>query len=106
MTWFTYRATDDPTPETMLVADGQRWYVAEGSFQGYTGVLQLFSTSGGRFNTGDPVSLNEVGTLTVHFTNCFEGVVEVLFAGSTTLVQFPITRLTPDINCVRQNPAR
>ncbi len=104
--WFTYQATDDPTPATTLIADEQRWYVAQGSYQGHTGVLPMFSTSGGRFNTGIPISLNAIGTLTINFTNCTEGVVEVLFDSAEESVQFPIQRLTPDINCVRQSPAR
>ena len=104
VTWFNYRKADDATPGNGLVADEQRWYVAQGSYAGHSAELPLFRTTGGRFNTGMPVDLQQIGTLTIHFNDCNNASVEVLFDGEAQSSNLAITRLTPDINCVRLNP--
>lgn len=102
--WFVYKAEDDTTPETTLIADEQRWYVAQGGYSGDSADLPLFSTTGGRFNAGDAVSLVEAGAITISFADCNEGQIEVLFDGDEESTVFPIQRLTEDFNCRRQFP--
>jgi N-acetylneuraminic acid mutarotase len=60
--WFTYG--DD-------TASGQRWLTAQGDFVGSsTAEIPIHETTSGSFNTAQLVGVNQVGTMTIDFTDC------------------------------------
>ena len=88
--WFTFDtelASADATP--VLGHPGHRWLTAQGPFDGDTAALDLFLTSGGRFDRGDPPvnAPEKVGTLTLQFADCRNAIVgyDIPGVGSNTL---------------------
>ena len=59
--WFTYG--DD-------TASGQRWFTAQGPFEGPTAVLDVYETTDGSFDDPRTPSTVAVGTMTIDFTDC------------------------------------
>jgi len=59
--WFTYG--DD-------TASGQRWLTAQGDFTGSTAAIDVYETTGGRFDDAQAVNVGKVGTMTIDFTDC------------------------------------
>lgn len=71
--WFTY---DLRLPEEGVEADfgwaGHRWLVAQGSFSGDTADLDVYLTTGGRFNQEEPMPEEEgvIGTMRILWLDC------------------------------------
>jgi hypothetical protein len=59
--WFTYG--DD-------TASGQRWLTAQGDFAGSIAEMDIHETTGGSFDAAQLVDVNQVGTMTIDFTDC------------------------------------
>jgi hypothetical protein len=85
LAWFTYGGAEASQP-------GQRWLVAEGPSSADGAELQLFSTSGGRFNQPSPVQQPGVGTLRLHFTACDTATAEYSLPGESRSGTFQIRR--------------
>jgi hypothetical protein len=83
--WFTYDGTEVAQPR-------QRWLIAEGPTSADGAELQLFSTSGGRFNEASPVQQPVVGTLRLRFTGCDSATAEYALPGEQRSGTFQIRR--------------
>ena len=59
--WFTYG--DD-------TASGQRWFTAQGTFEGPTAVLDVYETTGGSFDDPEAPETVAVGTMSIDFEDC------------------------------------
>ena len=59
--WFTYG--DD-------TASGQRWFTAQGTFEGPTAVLDVYETTGGSFDDPEVPETVAVGTMSIDFEDC------------------------------------
>jgi hypothetical protein len=99
MAWFT---NDTSLPDESLVAEignpGNRWLTIQGELNQKLGgrlELAIFNTSGGIFNQSAMVNNEQVGTMTVIFNNCSEGLIEFLFNNGITGT-IPIQRLAND----------
>jgi hypothetical protein len=75
--WFTY---DTEHPEADAVANlgnaGHRWLTATGPFSGNQAQLEISITSGGIFDSSEPMPTSEAGgTIVLHFEDCASGTV-------------------------------
>jgi hypothetical protein len=59
--WFTYGED---------TASGQRWLTAQGDFTGSVAAIDLWETTGGRFDDPQAVNPEKVGTMNLDFTDC------------------------------------
>ncbi len=59
--WFTY---GDHT------ASGQRWLTAQGDFAGSKAEIDVYETTGGRFDDPQTTNTLQVGTMSIDFTDC------------------------------------
>ena len=77
MTWFTYD-TERPPGDVMakLGEPGHRWLTAQGAYEENVAVLNMHVTSGGVFDSSQPVPVTEQdGEITVEFNTCNSGTV-------------------------------
>jgi len=91
--WFTYEVA--PAVAAKLGAPEQRWLVAQGTYNGATAQLPMFSVAGGRFNDPTAVSATQVGTLTLNFSSCTAGTATYAFSNGGATGTIPIERLLP-----------
>ncbi|MEM9532867.1 MAG: kelch repeat-containing protein [Pseudomonadota bacterium] len=98
LAWFTY---DTELPDASLLANvgapGQRWLTAQGPYAGNEGTLDILTSSGGVFDTGDPAPDSEVsGEMTVTFDSCLAGTVSYSIPQLSLSGQIPIQRVAED----------
>jgi hypothetical protein len=76
-------------------ADDQRWVTAVGTIDGDKATLNAELTTGGKFNTGDPLPTQDTqyGTLDLEFSNCKEGKVTYNFPSAGLSGEFNIARV-------------
>jgi len=110
LAWFTYEAdvgdgalssldrVDDPFRElnATLGDDDHRWITAAGGFEGDTAMLDITVTSGGKFDAGDPVEREVVGTIELKFEDCTKGVVKYNIPSINRSGEVPIQRVAND----------
>jgi plastocyanin len=82
--WFTWR-------EEVGQYD---WFTIEGGFEGDRAEAPIVRTSGGRFDSPDPVTNMQVGTAEFEFEDCGSGTVQYEFNDGTQ-GEIQIVRLTP-----------
>ncbi len=89
LAWFTFPA--DATGDSDDLS--QRWYTAQGSYEGASAEDLLVSlTTGGRLDSPESVATRPVGTVTLRFQSCTDGeVIYELDEGPSGTI--PITRL-------------
>jgi hypothetical protein len=65
--WYTYAMNGENAG-----AAGQRWFSAQGGYTVGTKTMELtvYASTGGVFDSGDPVTTDPVGTATLTFANC------------------------------------
>jgi hypothetical protein len=84
--WFTYAPSG-----ANAGAAGQRWYTAQGAFTPglRTIPLQIFETTGGRFDSPTPAAQQTVavGTGTMAFQSCSAATFSYNFTGGTSIGQ-------------------
>ncbi len=79
-------------------ADAQRWVTALGSIDGNKAELNAELTSGGVFNTSDPMPTQDTnyGTISLDFVSCEEATVNFNFPATGETGAFIINRVVPD----------
>lgn len=101
--WFTYetpnRPAQDPTAD--LGAPYHRWLTAIGGWSGSVATLDVFNSSGGKFDDPTPTTTspaNSYGTIVIEFHDCASATLTYdLFAiGESGTI--PIQRIVPDNN--------
>jgi len=98
LAWFTYDIERPPEDVTALLGEpGHRWLTAQGAFAEDRAVLDIWLTSGGVFDSGDPpVSRIRDGTMIVEFTGCNSGSVSYDIASVDLQGVVPIERIVLD----------
>lgn len=105
--WFTFSEPGSAPAAGKQVVSDQRWFIAVGDVpaEGDEIPLEVFISTGGRFDTATPAPSQEaVGTATLAFTSCAEGTLaydmELRDAAEQSVSgEIPIQRLTPDVMC-------
>ena len=99
LSWFTYDTERPPEDvEAILGEPGHRWLTAQGPYDGDTAALDAFLSSGGEFDSAEPqVGLPElVGTITIVWTGCNEGLISYDLTTPEVSGQIPIERIALD----------
>ena len=89
--WFTFDLAS-----TKVGSAGQRWLIASGHYQEGAANLRLFSVSGGSFVEAASTMTEEVGTLSLEFSDCENGLVDYDLGAEGLQGQIVITRAVPD----------
>ena len=98
LAWFTYD-TERPAEgvEAGLGEPGHRWLTAQGPYDGPTATLTVYSTEGGVFDSPEPAAVSApVGTMTVEFADCYEGLITYDITAAGVSGEIPIERITND----------
>ena len=91
--WFTLD-TAAPTG-TELGNPGQRWLTLQGNYAGDTVNLQIFSTSGGIFNTPSTTTTTQVGTALLTFSSCTAGTLNFTLTEPAISGSIPLQKALP-----------
>ncbi len=96
LAWFTFDS--EQPPEDVMAEFGapdQRWVTALGFYDGNRVEMAAELTTGGAFNSSDPLPTQdtEYGTINVEFTNCENGLVEFDFPSAGESGSFNIQRV-------------
>jgi predicted CXXCH cytochrome family protein len=98
LAWFTYDVERPPEDATAILGEpGHRWLTAQGPYQGDTAVLDAYVSSGGVFNSAEPVvpAPTLEGTISIQWTGCNSATLsyDLLSAGQGVV---PLQRIAPD----------
>ena len=91
MAWFTFESGAN----AKVGAPEQRWLVAQGNYTGNLADLVLFAISGGLFDDPQGIVPAEVGSVTLVFPDCENGIVEYDFPDEGLTGQIEIVRAVP-----------
>ncbi len=91
--WFTFD-TAAPTG-TKLGNPGQRWLTLQGNYAGDTVNLQIFSTSGGVFNSPSTTATTQVGTAALTFSSCTQGTLNFTLTEPAISGSIPLQKALP-----------
>jgi hypothetical protein len=107
--WFTFDVPPaqalEQNPGTSLEsmmaafgADDQRWITAVGAYDGNRAVLNAELTTGGQFNSSNPLPVQDTdyGNITLEFSDCSNGSVSFNFPKAGQSGEFAITRTLDD----------
>lgn len=86
LSWFTF---GDAT------TSGLRWLTAQGNYTGPTAELEVFETSGGRFDDPLPPDTVKIGTATLSFDDCSNAMVAYSLPGEGKEGEIGVTRALP-----------
>jgi len=98
LAWFTYD-TERPAEdvEANLGDAGHRWLTATGPYNGNNAQLEIAVTSGGVFDSTEPVPASEpAGTILLHFNGCNSGTVTYDIPSINRTGVIPIERVAQD----------
>jgi hypothetical protein len=93
--WFTFDTSAGG-------AATERWYTFGGSMiSGASyGSFQIFRNTGGNFDAGPITTAQAIGSGTLAFSSCAQGVLTYAFTdGSGRAGTIPLSRLTPNVTC-------
>jgi hypothetical protein len=98
LAWFTYD-TERPAEGTdaNLGDAGHRWLTALGPYSGDLAQLEITVTTGGIFDSMEPVPDNAPGgTIQLHFNDCNSGIVSYDIPSINRMGEIPIKRVATD----------
>jgi hypothetical protein len=99
LSWFTYDTERPPEDVTAHLGEpGHRWLTAQGPYDGDTAELIVNLSSGGVFDSAEPPvdPAVEVGTITIVWTGCNEGLLSYDLPGLGLMGDIPIERIALD----------
>jgi len=100
LAWFTYDTERPPeSTEARLGEPGHRWLTAQGSYDGNSANLTIYNTEGGIFDSSEPAAETDpagVGSMTVEFADCNEGLISYQITSLGISGQVPIQRIASD----------
>ncbi|MEM7704483.1 MAG: alpha/beta hydrolase [Pseudomonadota bacterium] len=96
--WFTFDTVDGNSPGNLIGAN-QRWFTAFGQFVGNRATLEVFETTGGRFNDPSLVTTAPVGTASLVFSDCLSGTFQFELPGYALEDTVPLLRNLSDSRC-------
>jgi len=79
LAWFTYDTQRPPANATAVIGEpGHRWLTAQGSYAGDTAVLDVYETTGGVFDSAQPVpqTSNPIGTIVITWQDCLHATLD------------------------------
>ncbi|HET6564863.1 MAG TPA: plastocyanin/azurin family copper-binding protein [Xanthomonadales bacterium] len=97
--WFTFDSEPPPPSNTAeLGFPDQRWLTMEGSWQDNKASLQVYSTTGGVFDSANPVpdASVAIGTMTIEFHDCNNATATYNIPGLGLENTVPLVRVVPD----------
>jgi hypothetical protein len=100
LSWFTYE-TERPPQDVMAILGepGHRWLTAQGPFAGDTATLDVYLTSGGVFDSAQPMpetSAEPIGTIVIGWHDCETATLSYDLPGLGLQDEIELERLTPD----------
>jgi len=98
LAWFTYDTELPAAGATAILGDpGQRWLTAQGTYQGAKAELEVYSASGGLFDTALPApELDPIGSIILEFDDCYAGTVTYELPAIGKSGSIPIERMAFD----------
>jgi hypothetical protein len=84
--WFTYGED---------TASGQRWLTAQGDFTGSVAAIDLWETTGGRFDDPQAVNPEKVGTMNLDVTDCSNAQLSYSLTDEDLAGDMELSRLIP-----------
>ena len=99
LAWFTFDSTVPPDDAMAIFgAPDQRWVTALGSYEGKRAELNAELTSGGLFNSSEPLPVQDTqyGNIILEFSDCAEATVSFDFPSAGELGEFTINRVLED----------
>jgi hypothetical protein len=99
LAWFTYDVERPPEDvEAILGEPGHRWLTAQGSYSGDTATLDISVSSGGVFDSSEPVVGPPVtdGSMTISWSDCESGLVSYEIDSLGISGDIPIERVASD----------
>jgi len=97
--WFTFDSEQPPDDVTaVLGGPDQRWVTAFGFYDGNPVELKAELTTGGKFNTSNPLPTQDTtyGTITIEFVHCNLAIVEFDFPAAGESGSFTMKRAVDD----------
>ena len=100
LAWFTFD-TEDPTggAAAILGDSSHRWLTAQGPYEGSRANLTVYLTEGGVFDAATPAAATDlagVGTLTLDFADCTQGLVTYEISSLGIAGEIPLQRIAGD----------
>lgn len=99
LAWFTYDTERPPEDVIALLGEpGHRWLTAFGTYAGNLASLGIELTSGGVFNSGEPMVAQDpaYGTIEIEFIDCNNAILIYNIPSLGLMGEIPITRIAPD----------
>lgn len=99
LAWFTFDLETPPAnAKAVIGAADQRWITALGSYDGNSAILNAELTTGGRFNTSDPIAVQDgsYGTIALSFSGCNMASVDFDFPDAGESGSFTMARIVTD----------
>jgi hypothetical protein len=100
LSWFTFDTELPPEDVTAQLGwPGQRWLTALGTYELGVATLDVYLTTGGVFDNGNPPAVTDpepYGSMKVSFTDCVNGEVEFDLPEVGQSGTIPITRIVAD----------
>jgi hypothetical protein len=98
LAWFTYDTMRPPgNVETNLGEPGHRWLTAFGAYEDNAAALDIEVTSGGVFNSPEPMTMQELdGEILLEFSDCQNGQLSYDIASLNLQGEIPIQRIALD----------
>jgi len=97
LSWFTFDTERPPGDVTAIFGEpGHRWVTAQGAYDGDTATLDVFLSTGGVFDSEEPVietDPNPYGTITIQWTSCENGILTYNIPSLGLSGQIPIERI-------------
>jgi len=96
---FTFDSVPPPGDAgAVFGAPDQRWVTGAGTFSGNSATVSLELTSGGVFNTPEPLAVQQpgYGTITIVFNDCNEALLSYEFPGPGLSGEMTLTRAATD----------
>jgi endonuclease I len=97
--WFTYDVERPPEDVKAILGEpGHRWLIAQGPYTGDTATLDVYVSSGGVFDSAEPVVGPPVqdGTMQLKFSGCNAGVISYNIPSVDLSGEVPIERIVLD----------
>lgn len=98
LSWFTFDFIPPVSNEAFFGASDQRWVTGGGTYSGGSVMINVELTSGGIFNSAEPLATQHpgYGTIRVGFINCSEAVLHYAFPSADLSGQVKLSRVLPD----------
>jgi hypothetical protein len=98
LAWFTYDTERPPVNATAILGEpGHRWLTAYGNYADNLAVLDIEVTSGGIFDSAEPMTVQESdGDILLEFSDCENGTVSYDIASLDLQGEIPIKRIALD----------